>query len=138
MEKGIEIEGCEKCRLDESHGSKNLLYEKNPESYRQQFEGWYPDPPLGMRYLEISTSNRCNLKCVTCNDRFSNQFGETNDNELPDPSLYENLNRLKLLGGEPFLDKKNIEILKARSKKEHRTLVGYEWFYLLETRRHNF
>ena len=113
MERGIEVEGCEKCRLDESHGSKNLLYQKNPLSYRQQFDGWYPEPPLGMRYLEISTSNRCNFKCVTCNDRFSNQFGEPIDNELPDPAIYENLDRLKLLGGEPFLDKRNIEIMKA-------------------------
>ena len=42
MERGIEVEGCEKCRLAESHGSKNLLYQKNAVSYRQQFDGWYP------------------------------------------------------------------------------------------------
>jgi len=113
MEKGYEVEGCEKCKLDEKHSAKNSLYKKNVVSYRQQFSGWYPDAPLGLRYLEISTSNRCNMKCVTCNDRFSNQFGDTIDNELPNPALYENLDRLKLLGGEPFLDKRNIAIMES-------------------------
>ena len=117
MERGIEHEGCSKCKLDEKHSAKKSLYKKNRESYRKQFDGWYPNPKLGIRYLEISTSNRCNFKCITCNERFSNQFGDTIDNDLPDPAIYENLDRLKLLGGEPFLDKRNIEILKAVPRK---------------------
>ena len=106
MVNGEKLEGCQKCDYDEKHGGKTVL------SYRSQFNERYGEPTdKEIRSLEISVSNVCNFKCVTCDERYSSQFGPTNKNELPDPKVYENLDTLKLLGGEPFLDHRNKKIL---------------------------
>ena len=108
MLSGERLHECEKCDIDEMHGGKNKV------SYRHEFNTLYKqyiDNP-SFRTLEISVSNKCNFKCIDCGPRFSNQFGPTIINELPDPENYKDLEFLKILGGEPFLDKRNIELLK--------------------------
>ena len=59
-------------------------------SYRHFFDRYarYKETPV-FKTLEISVSNRCNFKCVTCNERFSNQFGPTIDNEIPDEEYFK-------------------------------------------------
>lgn len=98
------------------------------------------------RILEIYFSNTCNLKCIYCFPFFSSQinqenkkFGEffSNDVHLPDyaplpeeyPEAYEKmfawldnnihiLNKLLVLGGEPFIQKQTQELLDFISIRE--------------------
>tara|TARA_R100000152_G_C6780955_1_gene214512 strand:+ start:1288 stop:2307 length:1020 start_codon:yes stop_codon:yes gene_type:complete len=108
MLSGEKLEECIKCDIDEMHEGKTRL------SYRNEFNSLYKkyinNPSF--RTLEISVSNKCNFKCVDCGPRFSNQFGPTITNNLPDANNYKDLEFLKILGGEPFLDNKNVELIK--------------------------
>ena len=96
----------------------------------------YNDPDF--LYLDISTSNKCNLKCIHCrgavstgwipdekklaqssiNDLRSSNWGVyTLDDELIDkifefPEYYQNLRYLALRGGEPTYEQRNKTILK--------------------------
>lgn len=107
MKSGKPLPECIKCDIDEQHNGK-LEY----SSYRQWFSKYEPNSKL--QSVEFSVSNKCNFKCITCNEDYSNQFGPTIENPLPE-SL-ENVTFLKLLGGEPFLDKRNIDLLKIAPK----------------------
>jgi len=108
MLSGEQLPECKKCDIDEMHNGKRKV------SYRQEFneryEKKYIDNPT-FKNLEISVSNKCNFKCVDCGPRFSNQFGKTIINELPNFRYFKDLNHLKILGGEPFLDKNNFKLL---------------------------
>ena len=112
MLSGETLPECIKCDLDEEHRRKMVV------SYRSQFNERWPKPDGKIRSLEISTSNICNFRCLTCSEHFSNQFGKTIKNELPDPKVYEHLEHLKILGGEPFLDKRNYEILEQAPRSQ--------------------
>ncbi|SVD47310.1 uncharacterized protein METZ01_LOCUS400164, partial [marine metagenome] len=118
MLSGEKLHECEKCDIDEMHEGKPRL------SYRHEFNknySQYIDNP-SFRSLEISVSNKCNFKCIDCGPRFSNQFGPTLINKLPDPENYKDLDFLKILGGEPFLDKRNIELIKQIPRKNVRLM----------------
>ena len=119
MLSGEKLEECAKCDIDEMHEGKSRL------SYRDEFNSLYKqyiDKP-SFRTLEISVSNKCNFKCVDCGPRFSNQFGPTITNDLPDASNYNDLDFLKILGGEPFLDNKNIELMKQVPRKNIKLML---------------
>ena len=123
------IEGCQKCDLYES---------LNKFSYREHFDMKYDISTLQnpkIRELEFALDNVCNFKCVTCSSRFSSKwyrddlrlinlgiprYSEAisrrknvikNVNNLDDLDLSE-LNYLKLIGGEPFINDAYIDILK--------------------------
>ena len=129
MLKGETIEGCQKCDLYES---------LNKFSYREHFNTKYDLSTIEkpkIRELEFALDNTCNFKCVTCSSRFSSlwykddlklievgipRFSQAiktkkkiirNTNNLDDLDLSE-LNYLKLIGGEPFINDKYIDILK--------------------------
>jgi len=129
MLKGETINGCQKCDL----------YEKlNKFSYREHFDLKYDSSTLEkpkIRELEFAIDNTCNFKCVTCSSRFSSlwynddlklieagipRYSQAieykkkiirNANNLNSLDLSE-LNYLKLIGGEPFINDKYINILK--------------------------
>ncbi len=108
MLSGDDLEECKKCDIDEMHSAKKQL------SYRNEFNKKYADYVNQPRFktLEISVSNKCNFKCIDCGPRFSNQFGPTIENDLPNIEDFYDVDFLKILGGEPFLDKRNIELFK--------------------------
>lgn len=109
MLSGEKLPECIKCDIDEMHVGKQQI------SYRQEFNERY-----GKRYInnpviksmEISVSNKCNFKCIDCGPRFSNQFGKTIINKIPNYDYFDNVDYIKILGGEPFLDKRNFELFK--------------------------
>ena len=129
MLNGEQIRGCEKCDL----------YEKlNKFSYREHFDLKYDSSSIEnpkIRELEFALDNVCNFKCVTCSSRFSSKwynddlklinlgiprYSEAihkrkkilkNSNNLDGLDLSE-LNYLKLIGGEPFINDSYIDILK--------------------------
>jgi len=125
MLNGEYVDSCKKCYRDEELGKS---------SYRQRFNSRYSikDKPI-IRELELALSNKCNFKCVTCNTRFSSAWYE--DDKLLGRTHYTNigqhyksnfdirnvdlseLRELKILGGEPFLEKKYLDIFKNINKK---------------------
>jgi len=114
------IDGCRKCYRDENLGKKSYRQLFN-ERYGQKF---ITNPKI--KELEIALGNRCNFKCVDCNTRFSSSWYD--DDKLLGRTQYTNygremkndikninfnlleLNQLKVLGGEPFLDKRYLEL----------------------------
>ncbi|MGL4949235.1 MAG: radical SAM protein [Anaeroplasmataceae bacterium] len=81
---------CEKCNLRE---------------YYNEF-----DVNNGIQNIVIRMGNRCNLKCLMCNETYSSKFGklyESNEyTEFYIDKIRENMSTLKvisLIGGEPFL-----------------------------------
>ena len=125
MLNGEYIDSCKKCYRDEDLGKS---------SYRQRFNERYnlSDKPV-IRELELALSNKCNFKCVTCNTRFSSSWYD--DDILLGRTHYTDIGRnyksnfdiknedlshlteLKILGGEPFLEKDYLKIFKSINKK---------------------
>ena len=116
------IKGCDKCYRDESLGKP---------SYRQRFNERYGQEYIEnpkIKELELALGNKCNFKCVDCNTKYSSSWYEddlllkrnyhTYKGREVINSIYDNdfkimeLNEIKLLGGEPFLDKRYIDVFK--------------------------
>ena len=131
---------CSQCSLKEaSVGHSRRFF------FRDVVEKWIDDLPSNsndepdIRYLEINTSNLCNLKCVMCSGAVSTAWIKDEralaekgvlysrpepsrtvwrewdpvwmKNLFAEPRHFQNLRRLSLKGGEPFLDPRNCEIL---------------------------
>ena len=124
---GEKIKGCEKC---------DLYTEIGIEPYRNYFDHYDINNPK-IRELEFSFDNHCNFKCVTCNSRFADGWYKE-DIELLDMGLsrtkskavrqghglvtypgnikdldLSELRYLKILGGEPFINRKYLELLES-------------------------
>ena len=54
-------------------------------------------------------------------------------NDLPDASNYNDLDFLKILGGEPFLDNKNIELIKQVPRKKYKIDACLQTILFLST-----
>ena len=125
MLNGEYIDSCKKCYRDENLGKS---------SYRQRFNGRYNLSNLPViRELELALSNKCNFKCVMCNTRFSSSWYD--DDILLGRTYYTDIGRnyksnfdiekvdlsqlveLKILGGEPFLEKDYLKIFKNLNKE---------------------
>ena len=124
MLNGEYIDSCKKCYRDEDLGKS---------SYRQRFNERYKieDEPA-IRELELALSNKCNFKCVDCNTRFSSSWYD--DDILLGRTYYTDIGRnyksnfdidkvdlsqlreLKILGGEPFLEKEYLNIFTGIDK----------------------
>lgn len=130
MLNGETIRGCHKC---------NLYDKLDKFSYRDHFNQKYSSETISdpkIRELELSLDNTCNFKCVTCSSRFSSkwykddiilnhygfnrvsnsiEYGKNviaNDINITDLDLSE-LNYLKIIGGEPFINIKYLNIIKT-------------------------
>ena len=114
MLSGEKLPECEKCDIDEAHGGKS--WRSYRDQFNAQFDKKYIKNPV-FKTLEVSLSNKCNFKCIDCGPRFSNQFGPILKNNLPEFTNFNDLIHLKLLGGEPFLEKRNFELLKNVPRK---------------------
>lgn len=122
--------GCEYCRDIESSGgvSERQFQNSIPEIYPSELDSNSELTSVAPAILEVFFSNTCNLACVYCNAMFSSsiqaenkKFGgailpeqnfEYKDNQAKDliPKFWswfeknsKSLQRLQILGGEPFL-----------------------------------
>ena len=116
MLKGEEVSGCTRCYEEERAGKKRSLRQYYNSEARINSGASWEQPEI--RYLELSFSNLCNLKCRMCDPNFSiewyKDWEELEGKSLGahkirtiDPSLLQsslsNLRHLKLTGGEPFM-----------------------------------
>ena len=124
------ISGCKDCIVDSE--------QKNP-SHRDYWNSKYSNVnDIKVRELELCLSNKCNFACIMCNSHFSqrlyqrdlklNQLGVDNKGQIStqrnvisstnidDMDLSE-LNTLRLLGGEPFVEKSFLKIFKTLKDK---------------------
>lgn len=129
-------EGCRNCKMKEDSGGRSrrtffydVLYEKiESQNYPLNEE---PD----FYFLEINTSNKCNLKCRMCGGAISSAWmsdekalaemdidlqrpqpgyrfnsSDTIDNLFSNPNFFRNLSHLALRGGEPLYEKANLHL----------------------------
>jgi molybdenum cofactor biosynthesis enzyme MoaA len=110
--------GCDSCRQQESHGGEMSV------RLRHLTEKVYTE--FNIETLEILPSNVCNLQCIMCGPESSSaitteykRLGWIKDSVAPyennrileDLQRFTNLKTVTMIGGEFFLDKKNLEIL---------------------------
>jgi len=140
LREGIRHEQCRKCWEEEDAGRSSKRLRDNQDSYRK-FNG------SGLKILEMNLGTTCNIKCRTCSPWSSSQwirewyeqkvkasgkswevylkeqtkFGSSYDAEsLFWDSVHTVLPNLELMdfyGGEPFLSKKQWELIKTSAEK---------------------
>lgn len=129
-------EACRQCELKESSvgHSRRLFFRDVMDPYLNN-PSYDPDAAPDIYFLEINSSNLCNLKCVMCNGQVSSAWIKDEQalaalnpsyvrpepskirymqadetwlrNLFQEPNHFRNLCYLSLKGGEPFLDPMN-------------------------------
>lgn len=134
---GEYISGCEKCYRDEKLKGESMRTFANT-----RWKGKYTTAKPKVKYMEIGLSNLCNFSCVTCDAAYSTQWWKDIDSvnaigvnkakgedqviytAPPTDDMLENLEQVKLLGGEPFMEKRNLELLqRIDMSKVHLLLI---------------
>lgn len=130
MVEGKPIPGCMDCIVDD---------EQNTSSHKDYWNKKYENVnDVKIRELELCLSNKCNFACIMCNSHFSQRLYErdkklyelgvdnrgqisnskfvTSPYKIDDIDLAE-LNTLRLLGGEPFIEKSFLNVFKTLKEK---------------------
>ena len=136
------ITGCKACYSEEGSGGRSLRLKSNQEF---EFpETLKPEADLkDIEYLEFFVGSVCNLKCMYCSPHLSTSLkkdyhqlgwvysdfaGISDFGSEDDPELYqvigqlENLNKIKFVGGEPFLNKNHNDWIKDLTKEQAQKL----------------
>ena len=108
---GIRAPECNYCWNVEKSGGRSMRLGTLKKDWSNSVDIKNPS----IRYLDIRFSNKCNLKCLSCNPEKSDQIGMEEKIENPTLSypLYDSLMNfpcsslieINLLGGEPLLHK---------------------------------
>lgn len=112
---GVFPKGCSSCKIEEQNGIQSMRQKALLQNL----------PTEHLSYIEFFLGNTCNMKCRSCNPLYSSRWeGEShvigfplrNTLKVESAALLremdvEHLERLKLLGGEPFYSKSFFEIL---------------------------
>jgi len=125
MLRNEKIEGCYRCIQDEKNSGV---------SYRTRANAAYQLEDLSkpeIQFIELGISNACNFACVTCDAAYSTTWWNDVDqvNSIPELKTkkwkpetkvvftefefdnLETVKTVKLLGGEPFMEPRNLELL---------------------------
>ena len=111
--------GCDFCKWPVENGRPDLAFSRwfdraRPAGRRAR---------RGPRQLEFSVTNTCNLQCVMCNGEWSSSIRSQREGLAPLPKVYgdaffedlraflPHLERVKFLGGEPFLAGETLRIM---------------------------
>lgn len=131
--------GCGFCSPHLSGGRPGL-------AYARWFDGFDVDSaePAWPVQLELSISNTCNLRCVMCNGEWSSSIRSQVEGRPPLPTVYDDaffeelrpflphLERVKFLGGEPFLAGETLRVMEmlvelGLATRCHVTTNGTHW-----------
>lgn len=128
---GVKMVECQTCYQDDAAKKKSMrLNETEMQVIHLHKKLPTTTEPSKLRYLEVAFSNLCNLACVFCDARFSSTWGAEDykhgrldtsrqkvliehGDDLSSLDLSE-LEDLKLIGGEPFMDQKRFIALMSR------------------------
>lgn len=140
--------GCEHCKsIEDAGGISDRILHLDFQGFRAPIELDHDPLAVAVtpRVLEIYFSNTCNLKCVYCVPEFSSQINQENKkfgpflsngvylNSKPIPEEFTvatekmftwlnnnlcNLDKLYILGGEPFIQKETNRLLNLLSTKQ--------------------
>lgn len=131
--------GCDFCAWQVNDGRPELAYAR-----------WFDElaltgsEPRWPTQLELALSNTCNLQCVMCDGEWSSSIRSHRDQLPPLPKVYgdrffteleefiPHLNRVKFLGGEPFLAAETMRVIDllvdAKAQVDcHVTTNGTQW-----------
>ena len=95
--------GCIRCQQ---------LEEQSLNSYRQAIEHYCKSDEPGLEFIDISLSNKCNLRCRMCSSKHSSKWAETLNEEVPPLTDFKKfleqidtrkVKIVKYIGGEPFI-----------------------------------
>lgn len=110
-------EACKTCWTREDQGYP---------SPRGQYKKLYDPSKTGIQFLDVRSSNQCNLKCRYCNPHFSNQWAReleyditllrTDFDRYLDQILTDNLREIYWCGGEPLIMAEHYDILESLIK----------------------
>ena len=141
--------GCEYCRdIESSGGSSDRMFQNQiPDVYPKELDVDNTLTNVDPAVLEVLFSNTCNLACVYCSPRYSSsiqaenkKFGgsilselnfEYADNRYQEmiPKFWkwfqqhsQDLQRLNILGGEPFVQKETLELIDYFDNNPHPNL----------------
>lgn len=139
--------GCEHCKnIEDVGGTSDRMLHLDFQGFRAppELDNDLTATHVTPRILEIYFSNTCNLKCVYCTPRFSSQINQENKkygsfnkhgvsiNSINMPSEFRqatdrmfewlesnvhSIDKLIVLGGEPFIQKETDRLLKFLSTK---------------------
>lgn len=123
------IKGCYKCDVEENSGIKSYRQHSNEAFVLDRKTLTENITTKDIKYVEYFVGNQCNLKCISCHPKFSTKWREDYQNLKWDPKSEEvvwsdrlfhlaefsNLERVKILGGEPFLLKSSHQMFKGLS-----------------------
>ena len=128
------VPGCWKCYEDEKNGNFSMRHES--------FELWDNDE-IEFAGMEIVVGRLCNLRCVTCDSDWSNkwdsdakQMGMTvrkkyvNEFDLDnlDIKIFEKIKFIKVTGGEPFLHRQFLNLIKRLALSGYAKQISLEIF----------
>ena len=128
-ERGIKVNDCSKCYLEEEHGKKFSL--------RQEFNEKYGlDGKVEMQWIEMYANNICNLTCIMCWGEFSSAIWAKKNPDRPEkegtkalksiPRIPETVRRIRFMGGEPFMTSTHRKILQTvKDRNLMKTNVEY-------------
>ena len=141
--------GCEYCKhIEESGGTSDRMFQNQiPDAYPSELDSNPLQTTVAPAILEVFFSNTCNLGCVYCNASLSSTIQVEDQlwggpkipltDFLPADSRYKDYNpkfwnwfennsktlqRLHVLGGEPFLQKDLHKMLDFFEQSEHPNL----------------
>jgi organic radical activating enzyme len=139
---GVQDSSCNYCWSVESQGNKSLRHEYLEKFDTESIEK-YNSNQINPNLIEVNIGNECNFQCTYCNPKFSSQwetdvkkqsykiysdkhFYEEHDNnnsKATDLSIdwlstQKNVNILKILGGEPLLNKNFFRIVDSIKSNE--------------------
>ena len=132
-------QGCGFCRWQVEEGRRHLAFIR----WFDDFNVTESDPRWPLQ-LEISISNTCNLQCVMCNGEWSSSIRSQREGLAPLPKVYDDrffddlrqflphLERVKFLGGEPFLATETLRVMELMVElgvrpECHVTTNGTQW-----------
>lgn len=116
------VDGCKRCYKDEEITGTSMRVQMAEQGYYEGLDYVHEGGDIKLTNMDISISNACNNKCRMCGPELSTQWygdakklgwGEFFDisgiksNPLLDRDLSE-LKHVKLLGGEPLMEQKQI------------------------------
>lgn len=127
--------GCERCLNKEKMGVNSYRIFMNDKF---ELKNYNINQSLSeIKALDISFSNECNLTCRMCGPSYSTKWNsvwgkfsslynkkwslDTGDKglwkmEIEDPSMFTNLEYIKIMGGEPFISKEHNSFIQLMPK----------------------